>query len=89
MLSQTVGRNMARPLLGRTLTTQRHRLAAILPATRHSRMRPVTKSRIFRAVRSNKGSEDCMRMALRVEARPTFFIVSSRDRPVSSEDTWS
>jgi hypothetical protein len=29
-----------------------------------------------------------MRMVLRVEARPAFFIVSSREMPVSSEDTY-
>ena len=82
-----MGSNMASPFMGRTLTRQRQRLAAIFPATRHSRIRPETKERIFLAARSYSGSEDCMRMALRVEARAVFFIVSSRERPVSSEDT--
>ena len=31
--------------------------------------------------------DDCMRMAPRVEAMPTFFMESSRDRKASSEDT--
>ena len=47
----------------------------------------MTKDLTFRAAISNMLLDDCMRMAPRVEAMPTFFMESSRDRKASSEDT--
>ena len=82
------GRKSSNPLCGLTRTTHLARLAAILPDTLHSSIRPEMYDFTFLAATSYRRREDCIRMAPKVDAIPTFFIESSRDKFVSSADTY-